>query len=123
MPSLGSTWKRRDNNGHRLQRLSNRLMELLSEIPKAKRKELVQAGTKLYKSGITPTAPAAPDAHLTRAQQRQTLRALGYRGSKAKRHNIDRQKAKFQQVLAVEQVLDHVEDRINHPVRSRLRRK
>ena len=98
-------------------------MAFLHDVDKSQRKELMQAGTRLYKSGVNPTTPAAPHVHLTRAQNRQFQRALGYRGSKAKRHNMERQQKKFRQVMAVEEVLEAAQDRVEHPVRSRLRRK
>ena len=96
---------------------------MLEEVAKAQRKELVRAGTRLVKSGVAPTGKPPEGRTLTRAEQRQAQRALGYRGSKAKRHNFQRQQAKLRQVLTVEEVLDAAQDRIDHPVRSRLRRK
>ena len=83
------------------------------------RKEVVAAATRLYKSGVLPTEPK--EGQLTRVQRRQLERALGYRGSKAKRHNTKRQMAKFREVMAVEQVLDIAQDRVEHPIRARLR--
>lgn len=95
---------------------------MLSDLEKDQRKDLLKAGTRLVKSGVAPTSVSDAPRALNRAQMRQAQRALGYRGSKAKRHNLQRGQARLRQVLLVEEVLDAAQDRIDHPVRSRLRR-
>jgi hypothetical protein len=65
---------------------------------------------------------ATGEIHLNQAQKRQLQRSLGYRGSKARRHTIERDSKKFANVLGVELALDAAKERIEHPVRSRLRR-
>lgn len=98
-------------------------MVVLEQLDKSRQKEVIKAATEAYKTGIRPTSTEDAPEHLTRAQFRQLQRALGYRGSKAKRHNIERQRKEFQKVLLIEESLDRGQDRVEHPIRSRLRRR
>ena len=98
-------------------------MAVLSELDKKRRKEVIQAATNLNKSGIKPTpALVDPNYKMSKKELRRLQRAMGYRGSKAKRHNIERQTKKLQQVLMVEEALDAAQERMDHPLRSRLKR-
>jgi hypothetical protein len=90
---------------------------------KRRQKDIDQAATRLLKSGVLPSASAEGEVHLTRTQQRQLMRSLGWRGSKAQRHNVERGLKRFGEVMLVEQALDRAQDRVDHPVRSRLRRR
>lgn len=92
---------------------------MLAELPKGQRKEIVRAATKLYKSGAQPNLSAA--SHPTRAQRRQAARALGWRGAKARHHRRDRLR-QVQAVVAVDEALGAAKERVERPIRARLKR-
>ncbi len=94
---------------------------MLTDLPKADRKGLVAAATLLYKSGAEPS-PAPTTGHYTRAQQRQALRAVGWRGAGAKRHNVVKKLYAAHQAVLIDEALGAAKERVEHPVRSRLRR-
>jgi hypothetical protein len=96
---------------------------LLPQLKKSRRKDLVKASERLLEQGIqpTPVAEGTAERPLKRQEVRRLQRAMGYRGSKAKRHNVKRNMARMQQVLLVEEALDAAQDRKDHPIRSRLK--
>jgi hypothetical protein len=93
----------------------------LERFDRDQRKEIVKAAVRLHKSGAEPAVPGVPDRP-SRSQRRQAARALGWRGSKASRHNIVREVDRVRRVVAVDEALVAAKDRVEHPVRSRLRR-
>lgn len=94
----------------------------LDQFDKGERKQVVKAATRLYKSGAEPSEPVEPRP-LRRYEQRQLARALGWRGSKAKRQkNVTKRLEEVRQALVVDDALIAAKERVEHPVRSRLKR-
>ena len=96
---------------------------MLDELDKARRKEVIAVAKQAYLSGLEPTAAPAEIRSLKRHELRQIERAGGFRGNKAKRHTMTRDLPKLRNTLAVEEVLDAAKDQVDHPIRSRLRRR
>ncbi len=103
-------------------------MTVLDDLSRPRRKDLVSAATALYKSGAEPN-PVGVEGVPSRAELRRAARALGHRGSKSARQNPDRaarqQQAmakKVAQAVLLDDALLAAKDRVEHPVRSRLRR-
>jgi hypothetical protein len=80
----------------------------LAALPKRRRRELVREATDLIREhgaeGLV-SDPDAPPVKLTRARRRDMARALGWRGTKAKRQNFDKRLPKVAQALAMDQAL------------------
>lgn len=102
-------------------------MTLLAQFDKDERRAVVKAATRLYKSGAEPNDSPLPE-YPTRAQVRQAQRALGHRGSKSAKKNPERHARRLQRgaddllrVLAVDEALAAAKDRVEHPIKSRLR--
>ena len=101
---------------------------MLEQVSKGHRKELVRAATEFYKSGAEPSPDAAPE-HFTRAQVRQAQRALGNRGTKARRANpakharaVVLRSSEVVRVVLADEALGVAKQRVEHPLMSRLRR-
>ena len=101
---------------------------VLDGASRVNRRALSAAATELYKSGAEPNTTAAPE-HPTRAQVRQAQRALGYRGSKTVQKNPHRHQnrvrtgvVKVGRAVLVDEQLTKAQARVNHPLKSRLRR-
>lgn len=97
-------------------------MPLLDELSKEKRKEIVKTATVAYKTGAEPHQETEPHK-MSRAEHRQLARALGWRGKKAKRHNIERRTQLAQKAVLTDAALQEAQERVLHPVRSRIRRR
>ena len=96
---------------------------MLSDLDKARRKEVVDIAKKAYLSGMEPTAAPSEVRRLKRHELRQIERAGGFRGNKAKRHTMTRDLPKLRNTLAVEEALDEAKFVVDHPIKSRLRRR
>jgi hypothetical protein len=94
---------------------------VLEQASKDVRREVVKAATRLYKSGAEPSEGPAP-VHLNRAEIRQTARAMGWRGKKAKRQNVVRRSVEIRRAVLVDEALGLAKERVDHPVRSRLKK-
>ena len=94
---------------------------MLEKVSKSERKDLQRTATRLYKSGARPTT-VERTAPLRRFEKRQVARAAGWRGSKATRQKASRLRD-IQQAILVDDLMVAAEDRVQHPVRSRLRRR
>ncbi len=81
----------------------------LDTLEAPRKRELIGQATEFIKErGSSEGMMSDPDAvptHLTRAQRRQIARELGFRGSKAKRHNIEKRLPQVQQALVMDQAL------------------
>jgi hypothetical protein len=100
---------------------------MIEDLSRSRRKELLSAATTLLKSGAEPSGEA-PE-HYTRAQVRQAQRAVGNRGAKARRANPEKHMKRtiegarrVARVVMTDELLDVAKDRVEHPIRSRLRR-
>ena len=100
---------------------------MIEGLSKDRRKELMQGATELYKSGAAPL-PDDVDTTPNRARVRQAQRAEGNRGVKAQRHNPAKHqrrvvagKIKVSQAIMLDEALHAAKDRVEHPIRSRLR--
>jgi len=96
---------------------------MLDQLSRGRRKEVLKAAGDAYKSGLLPTPTPSVQRPLARHEQRQLMKALGWRGTKAKRHTVERDARKFVQVMAVEEALDRAKERVEHPIAARLRRR
>lgn len=96
-------------------------MSVLDDASRKNRRALMAAAVELHKSGAQPTTTEVP-AHPTRAQRRQAARAFGWRGKKAKRQRFDRGFEQVARAVLVDDALAKAKDRVEHPLRSRLRR-
>lgn len=93
---------------------------LLRQLPKKARREIQRKATELYRAGIEPSAEEVTPV-TRRFQQRQVARALGWRGSKAKRKKtLAKRLHEVKQVLIVDEALQNARARSEHPVRARL---
>ena len=79
----------------------------LTSLDRHRRREVLDSARQLLREhgpeGLLSDPGAVPK--MTRAQVRQMYRALGWRGSKAHRHNLDRQRKRVAQALALDQAL------------------
>jgi hypothetical protein len=97
------------------------LTAALKATTRENRKDLMAGAVALLKSGAEPSSDIKVGRG-TRAQRRQAARAMGWRGKKAGRQNFERNIAKVRNAVMVDESLHLAQDRIEHPVRSRLRR-
>ena len=96
-------------------------MTVLDNLSRERRKELMSVAVEFHKSGAEPSDTPLKD-HYTRAELRQAARAFGWRGKKAKRQNLERGFAKVGEATRVDEALVMAKDRVQHPIKSRLRR-
>ncbi len=104
-------------------------MSVLDQASKPIRKDLMRAAVELHKSGAEPSETPLKE-HYSRAELRRAARALGWKGEKTARDHPERAarrvKARVTEVrraVLVDQGLASAKDRVEHPVRSRLRRR
>ena len=95
---------------------------MIENLSKERRRELMNAAVELYKSGAEPSPEIEPKDHYTRAELRQAARAFGWRGKKAKRQNIVARAADVRRAVLLDEALHAAEERVAHPIRSRLGR-
>lgn len=101
----------------------------LDQFTKKERREIMRAATRAVKSGVEPSSPIETPESIPRYQQRQMARALGNRGSKSAKKNPERmarqteeRREQLRQVLVVDDALQAAQERVEHPIRSRLKR-
>ena len=100
---------------------------MIESLSKQRQKELIQGATELFKSGAVPN-PRDIDTTPNRARVRQAQRAEGNRGAKTRRHNPAKHqrrvvagKMKTTEAILLDEGLQVAKDRVEHPIRSRIR--
>lgn len=101
---------------------------LLDSASRENRRDLVEKAVELYKSGAEPSSDDVVPAH-SRAAMRQAQRAAGNRGTKTATKNPVRHvrrlqtgAVKIRRAVLVDEALHVAQDRVEHPIKSRLRR-
>ena len=77
----------------------------LDTVERTRRREMLRSAKAIVKREDAPETESEAPTCLSRAEQRQLARAMGWRGSKAERHNVERQAHRLTVAYAVDDVL------------------
>ena len=101
---------------------------ILDGLEKTRRREVVKMAETAYKSGAEPSTVEMTGPR-TRAERRQLARAMGIKGSKSVRRDpekamrrLGKRAQEIDRALMGDAALLLAQERVQHPLRSRLRR-